>query len=154
MAAQQATVTTRPLTAADLDAIVALDGEITGQSRRGFYEKRLTATAKDPRAFVSLAVEADGRLAGFVFTQILDGEFGGKEPVAVLDAIGVAPGERGAKLGHQLLAALDRQLAAHGVREIQTQAGWTEGAIVGFLAASGFDLAPRLVLERETTLSL
>lgn len=152
--AAEATVTTRPVAAADLDAIVELDRKITGQSRRGFYEKRLSAASKDSRAFVSLVVEADGRLAGFVFTQILDGEFGGKEPVAVLDAIGVSPDERGTKLGRQLMAALDRQLAAHGVREVQSQAAWTESAVVGFFAASGFDLAPRLVLERETTLSL
>lgn len=152
MAADQAT--TRPVTAADLDAIVALDCKITGQSRRGFYEKRLAAAARDPRAFVSLALEVDGHIAGFVFAHILDGEFGGTQPVAVLDGIGVDPDERGASHGRQLISGLDRQLQAYGVREIQSQADWTEHAIVRFFAASGFDLAPRLVLERETTMSL
>lgn len=147
------TATTRPVAVGDLAAIVDLDRKVTGESRRGFYEKRLAAAGREPRAFVSLAVEAEGRLAGFVFAQILDGEFGGKEPVAVLDAICVDPDDRGAHLGRHLMAALDRQLAAAGVREIQTQADWTELDIVRFCAAAGFDLAPRLVLEHATTMS-
>ncbi len=145
--------TVRPVTPDDLSAVVDLDRKVTGESRRGFYEKRLQAAAREPRAFVSLAIESDGAVAGFVFAQILDGEFGGKEPVAVLDAICVDPDARGANLGRQLTAALDRQLSAYGVREIQTQADWTEHGMVAFFAAAGFELAPKLVLERETTAS-
>lgn len=154
MTADHNTATTRPVTVADLDAIVALDRKVTAQSRRGFYEKRLATQGRDARAFVSLAVVADGRIAGFVFAQILDGEFGGKEPVAVLDAICVDPEDRGAHFGRQLMTALERQLASYGVRELQTQADWSEHALVRFFETAGFELAPRLVLERETTMSL
>jgi GNAT superfamily N-acetyltransferase len=153
MSADKNTATTRPVTTADLDTIVALDRKVTGQSRRGFYEKRLAAQGRDPRAFASLAIQAEGRLAGFVFAQILDGEFGGKEPIAVLDALCVDPDARGGHLGRQLMAALERQLAGHGVRELQTQADWTAHELIRFFGASGFELAPRLVLERETTMS-
>lgn len=146
--------TARAVTPADLSAIVELDQKVTGQSRRGFYEKRIAAAARDPKSFLSLAIDGDSGLAGFAFAQILDGEFGGKEPVAVLDALAVDPEERGAHLGRQLMAAIDRQLAAYGVREMQTQADWTQHALVRFFSANGFDLAPRLVLERETTMSL
>lgn len=153
MPADHHTATTRPVTAADLGAITELDRKVTGESRRGFYEKRLAAQAREPRAFTSLAIQSEGHLAGFVFAQILDGEFGGKEPIAVLDAICVDPDARGGHLGRQLMAALERQLAGYGVRELQTQADWTEHEMVRFFGACGFDLAPRLVLERETTMT-
>ncbi len=153
MPADQTTASTRPVTAADLDAIAALDRKVTGQSRGGFYEKRVAAQGREPRAFVSLARQSERSLAGFVFAQSLAGECGGKEPIAVLDAICVDPDARGSHLGRQLMAALERQLAGHGVRELQTQADWTEHELVRFFGANGFDLAPRLVLERETTMS-
>lgn len=150
MTAQTLSPTFRALTAADLEAVVALDRSITGQPRRGFYEKRLAAAAREPRAFISLAAENGGRLAGFVFAHLLDGEFGSHERVAVLDSLATSPDARRGGLGNRLLAALERQLRDYGVHELRTQAGWTERDLVGFFAAAGFALAPRLMLERDT----
>ncbi len=142
-------VTVRPLQAGDLDAIVALDQKITGHSRRGFYEKRLKAMGNDASSFIALAAETGGQIKGFLMAYLLDGEFGGKSPVAVMDALGVDSRARGAGLARSLMSSLDQVLKTKGVKELQTQAALAEHDLVGFFIASGFQLAPRLALERS-----
>lgn len=140
----------RQLHARDLDDVVAIDRAASGGSRRGFYEKRLAAMRRDPHAFVALGADRDGALLGFAFAQILDGEFGGKHPVAMLDAIAVVPTAHHAGIGRRLLAELEPILRSRGVHELRSQAGWSERELLRFLADSDFALAPRLVLERPT----
>src|ERR1019366_8252545 len=87
---RQETVSIRPLAAADLDAVVAIDKAVSGRPRRGFFEKRLAHLAREPAAFVALAAEREGRLVGFVFARLYQGEFGSDVAEATVDAIGVA----------------------------------------------------------------
>jgi GNAT superfamily N-acetyltransferase len=141
----------RPIGPADLDRIVEIDQKITGHSRRGFYEKRFAIAARETGAFIGLAAETDGQIKGFVLTHILDGEFGGSDPVAVLDALGVDARARGAGVARTLMSALDKALKDRGVKELQTQAQLSDHELVGFFTAAGFDLAPRLTLERESS---
>lgn len=140
----------RPLVAADLDRVVAIDREASARSRRGFYEKRLAAMRRHPAAFVALGYDAGGGLDGFVLAQILDGEFGGRHPVAVLDALGVASAARHRGIGHALFAALETALRRRGARELRTQASWQDRELLRLFEVVGFALAPRLVLEQET----
>lgn len=140
----------RPLAAGDLDRVVAIDREATGRSRRGFYEKRLAAMRRSPAAFVALGHGVAGQLDGFVLAQILDGEFGSRHPVAVLDAFGVAPTARHHGIGHALFAALETALRRRGARELRTQAPWQDRELLRLFEAVGFTVAPRLVLERTT----
>jgi ribosomal protein S18 acetylase RimI-like enzyme len=141
----------RPVNSADLDRLVELDFKNTGHKRQGFYAKRLQASVNNPEAFISIGIEADGKLAGFVLAHILDGEFGGNDPVAVLDAIGVDPEVRGKGLARALMAGLDEHLKLHKVREVRTQADWSEIDLIRFFASAGFSLAPTRVLERVPT---
>ena len=140
----------RLITDRDLESVVALDQQITGRSRRGFFEKRLAASKRTPEAFVWLATGVEPNLTGFVSARILDGEFGGKAPVAVLDVLGIAPAARGKGVAHTLMVALEAELRQRGVGEIQTQVDWQEHDLVQFFGAAGFVLAPNLVLERAT----
>ncbi len=140
----------RPLVAGDLDRVVAIDREATGRSRRGFYEKRLTAMRRNPAAFVALGHGGADHLDGFVLAQILDGEFGGRHPVAVLDALGVASAARHHGIGHTLFTALETALRRRGARELRTQAPWQDRELLRLFEAVGFTVAPRLVLERLT----
>ena len=140
----------RPLAAEDLETVVEIDRRITGTSRRGFYEKRLAAAIREPKAFFAVAAIEGGAVAGFVFAHLQDGEFGNNAPIAVLDSVGVIPEARGRGVARALMAGLEDTLKARNVTEIQTEAGWAEHDLVEFFAAAGFDLAPRLVLERGT----
>lgn len=144
----------RPLAARDLDRMVAIDQAHTGASRRRFFEKRLAAAATEPGDFIHVGVEAEGGLIGFAFARVLAGEFGRPEPVAVLDLVGVDPSEQAHGIGHALMDALTAGAEAHGVRLMHSQADWTDHGLLRFFAGSGFQLAPRLVLERPVAVPL
>ena len=138
----------RPLTPADLDAVVAIDRKHSGESRRGFYEKRLDRALRNPKGFIYVGICEGETLTGFAFARLLGGEFG-HENAAALDAIGVDPDRRGAGLGQRLMAGLEDVMRKKGVREMQTQVNWTNSSLLRFLNAAGFETAPRIVLERD-----
>lgn len=137
----------RALRPNDLDQVVAIDARITGRPRRGFFEKRLAAALAEPGGFIYVGAAAGMELHGYVFARILEGEFGGTAPVAVLDAIGVDPTRQGAGLGRELMARLDKIMQSKGMHELQTQEVWTNHAFLAFLAGAGFEVAPRRILE-------
>ncbi len=139
----------RDLTPADLDEAVEIDRELSGSSRRGFFEKRLRLSEAHPQAFVSLGYIENGVLEGLVLAHILDGEFGGRHPVGILDAIGTTAKVRGQGGAHALLAALIERLKARGAVELRTQTHWRDLPLTQFFAAAGFSLSPSLVLERK-----
>jgi ribosomal protein S18 acetylase RimI-like enzyme len=138
----------RSLAVGDLDRVIAIDQSITGRSRRGFYAKRFASLAESPQNMVGLAAEGGGKVMGFLFADVLDGEFGGKAPVGVLGAIGVdrAMARRG--VASSLAAALEGLLADRGVRELRTEADWMDHDLTAFLSRAGYRLSRRLVLER------
>jgi len=137
----------RPLTADDLEAVVAIDTAITGRSRRGFFERRLAAALKAPKGFVYVGAWLGDTLRGFALVRLLGGEFG-RDGAGMLDALGVDPAVKGAGLATAMMAAIDEVLRHKQVSELQTQAEWTNGEFLGFLAHAGFERAPRLVLKR------
>jgi predicted N-acetyltransferase YhbS len=138
----------RPLHAADLDRVIAIDTAVTGRPRRGFFEKRLEAALRDPRRFVYTGCADASGLQGFMMCRLLEGEFGGRAAVAVMDTMGVDPARQGQGIGRALLQATDQVLRHKDVAELHTQADWRNGSVLPFFRSSGFLLAPRYVLER------
>jgi GNAT superfamily N-acetyltransferase len=141
-------VIARPLTADDSDRVVAIDREHSGHSRRSFFEKRFAAAAAQPDNFIHLGVLRGSDLCGFATVRILRGEFGGKRTVAVLDGLGVAAEHQNQGLGRVLMAELTSRLRHLGIRTLQSQAVWTNHDLLRFFASAGFELAPRLALQR------
>jgi N-acetylglutamate synthase-like GNAT family acetyltransferase len=92
-------------------------------------------------------VTGDG-LQGFAVAHILRGEFGQKDAVAVLDAVGVDPQSSEHGLGQSLMEGLVDQSGQRGVRALQSHVSWTSVELLRFFNASNFKLAPRLDLER------
>jgi ribosomal protein S18 acetylase RimI-like enzyme len=140
--------TVRPLGADDVERVIAIDCAHSGRSRRRFFEKRFTAAAAQPDDYVHIGAIRDGSLRGFAVARILHGEFGHESAVAVLDAIGVETESRERGIGHALMEELGTILRHKGVRSLQSQADWTNHDLLRFLHAAGFELAPRLVLQR------
>lgn len=140
-------MTPRPLTPDDLDAVVALDTQTSGRSRRGYFEKRLAAALREPEAHIQVAIDKDG-LAGFALARVLEGEFGGRERSALLEAMGVAPRRQGRGVGQALLAGLEEVMRHKGIPVLRTEAAWNDHAMLRFLDNTGFALAPRQVIER------
>jgi len=141
--------------AKDLEAVVEIDSRIVGRSRRLFIEKRLEAALADRGGFISVALEdAKGALIGFAIARVQNGEFGDDRRVAVLDVIGVDPDHQHAGVGHLLIDGIVERMKRHDLHELRTQVDWDDQQIIGFFAASGFALAPRQVLERNTARTL
>jgi predicted N-acetyltransferase YhbS len=139
----------RPLRPADLERVIAIDSDYVGKPRRRFFEKRLAHAKEHPEEFVHVGVAWNGALVGFAFARILRGEFGREQAIARLDALGVISSSRERGVGHALMEGLTEVLRQKGVQSLQSQADWTNHALLQFFDASGFGLAPRLMLERS-----
>jgi L-amino acid N-acyltransferase YncA len=139
---------TRLLRADDIERVIAIDRAHSGHSRRRFFEKRFAAVKAQPEDFIHVGVVRDGALCGYAIARVLRGEFGHKQTVAVLDAIGVDAGSRERGVGQALMAELNAMMLRQDVRALQSQAEWTNQDLMRFFAAAGFQLAPRLTLQR------
>jgi len=139
---------TRPITVADLEQVIAIDKVNTGQSRRHFFEKRFAAAKARPTEFVHIGVTDGSALRGFAIARILRGEFGQKDAVAVLDALGVTPESREHGLGQSLMEGLVATAREQGARSVHSQVDWKNGELLRFFNTSHFELAPRLSLDR------
>ncbi|VAV95052.1 hypothetical protein MNBD_ALPHA02-1528 [hydrothermal vent metagenome] len=139
----------RPLTAGDLSQVIDIDENNTGRSRKGFFEKRVAAALKEPKRYVFIAYENDGAVQGYLLARLQKGEFGGESTVAVVDDIGVSSAAQGKGIGRHLMAELKSIVQKKDIHEIRSQADWNDQNILHFFAASGFDLAPRYIYERD-----
>jgi L-amino acid N-acyltransferase YncA len=144
----------RPLRPADLERVIAIDSAHVGEPRRRFFEKRLAHAKQHPEDFVQVGVARNGSLIGFAFARILRGEFGRAQAIATLDAVGVEQDSREHGVGHALMDGLSKLMREKGVQSLQSEADWTNHALLRFFDGSGFGLAPRLVLERSVLMPL
>ena len=141
--------TVRPLRSTDLERVIAIDSAHVGEPRRRFFEKRLAHAKQHPEDFVHVGITRNGALAGFAFARILRGEFGREQAIATLDAVGVEHDSREHGIGRALMDGLTKAMREKKVQLLQSQAEWTNHVLLRFFDASGFGLAPRLVLERS-----
>ena len=139
----------RPLLSTDLERVIAIDSAHVGEPRRRFFEKRLAHAEQHREDFVHVGVARDGVLVGFAFARILRGEFGREQAMATLDAFAVERGSQDRGVGRALMNGLTEVLRRKGVQSVQSQADWTNHVLLRFFEASGFGLAPRLILERS-----
>jgi len=149
IAATNADNTVRPLRAADLERVIAIDSAHVGEPRRRFFEKRLANAKQHPEDIVHVGVVRKDTLVGFAFARIQRGEFGRAQVIATLDAVGVEQDSREHGVGHALMDGLTKAMRQKGVQSLQSLADWTNHGLLRFFESSGFRLAPRLVLERS-----
>ncbi|HWI80437.1 GNAT family N-acetyltransferase [Ramlibacter sp.] len=143
MAIEQLTI--RALTRDDLPAVVAID--IEGRSRRDYVERRLAAALREPRLHAQFAASDAKGLAGYILARVLEGEFGRSEPGLRLEMVGVRPDARGHGAGARLFQVLTDWARRHAIRDAHTTATWRDAAMLGWLGAMGFRLAPSYVLD-------
>jgi len=141
----------RPLGADDLERVIAIDRAHSGGSRRHFFEKRFAAAKSHPKDFIHVGVYRGGALRGFAIARIHRGEFGETQAIAVLDAIGVAMENQEIGIGQALMSELAGAMRRMGVSRLQSEVDWKNHELLRFFDASGFELAPRLALERSVT---
>ena len=144
----------RQLGAHDLDRVIAIDSAHVGRNRRHFFEKRMATAKLSPHDFIQVGVMQDGSLCGFAIARVHRGEFGREHASALIDAVGVDPQSQQRGVGQCLMQELARTARAMGVRTLHSQVAWQDQDLLGFFHASGFELAPRLTLERPVSARL
>ena len=142
-------VQVRTLRLDDEPWVVRIDAQHSGRPRQQFYELKLREAEENTGIRVSLAAEVRGEPAGFLMARLYYGEFGLPEPVAILDALGVAPHFAGQHVATALLEQLSVNLRGLGIERIQTQVEWGEWDLLRFFEHAGFQPAPRLCLELD-----
>jgi ribosomal protein S18 acetylase RimI-like enzyme len=142
-------VIVRNLRPDDAPAVVGIDARLMGRRRDEFFKLKLGQAFSDTGIAVSLAAERDGRVVGFLLARVYYGEFGMTEKTAVLDVIGVHPDFQHQQVGTALIDQLRTNLRGLGIKVLQTEVGWDNAALLGFLHREGFTLASRLCLDLD-----
>lgn len=146
--------TVRRLVPDDLDGAVAIDRDIVGHSRRGYFEKRLAAALRDPDSHIQFGIDGSDSLEALILARVLSGEFGRDTLSVALEVIDVAPAQQHHGLGALLLDALESEMRRRGIDELQSAIAWTDDAMVKFFAANGFAKAPRHIIAGDVDAAL
>lgn len=133
----------------DLAAVVRLDARNIGRSREVFLSQKLEQAFSDTGIALSLGVEMDDRLVGFLLARVYYGEFGVVEPAAVLDVIGVDPDYRGRHVAAAMIDQLRTNLLGLGIKRLQTEVRWDNPELLTFFEREGFRLAQRVCLDLD-----
>jgi predicted N-acetyltransferase YhbS len=144
--AQQAQM--RVMKPTDLDAIVRIDEQVSGENRLEYYERKL-AMLLDQKHTInsSLVAEAGGKVIGFVMGDIYFGEFGIPETSATIDTLGVDPGIQNRGVASDLMDQFIMNMKAAGVNKIYTLVNWDDFALERFFARHKFVPSKRINLE-------
>ncbi len=145
----QSNGTIRPLVAGDLSRVIEIDENNTGRSRKSFFEKRVDAALQEAKEFIYIAYEENDQVEGYLLARLQQGEFGVVQTVAVLDDIGVSQTCQKKGVGQALMEELVKLTKGKDIHEIRSQVDWSDQSVMHYFAASGFNLAPRYVYERE-----
>jgi GNAT superfamily N-acetyltransferase len=144
----RADVTVRPLEASDIQAIVAIDEKLSGQTRKDYWRRRLEIASLRP-PWMSVVAETDGRLVGFLFGWVGESEFGIPQPTGWIDLIGVDRPYRGRGVARALLDRFvesGRELRALG--RVATLVDLGQGDVREFFLRQGFRPGRMVQLER------
>jgi ribosomal protein S18 acetylase RimI-like enzyme len=139
----------RSLHPEDLERVVAIDGAISGRTRRSFFEKRLQVALESPEALITCAAVTEDNLIGYCFVRIEDGAFGIAQQVGVVDVVGVCTDYQKAGVGMLMMGELEKRLLNKSIPSIRTSIDWSDTSLVGYFAAAGFQLSPSVILDRQ-----
>ena len=137
----------RPADPADLSAIIALDHEVTGLAKPGYWDdlySRYGGRADGERCF--LVADIDGRVDGFVIGEVRAWEFG-SPPCGWIFAIQVRPRCRLGGVGTRLFEAVRTRFRAAGVDRLRTMLAREDTVILSFFRSQGMMAGPFVELE-------
>jgi len=138
--------TIRTLKKDDLNAIVEIDQKVLGENRRNYWEGKLELMNRKSSQ-VSLVVEMNGEVVGFILGDISGWEFGVPETIGWIDTIGVDPAYQKRGFAKALAHELIKNLKALGVKTIYTLVSWNDWDLLQFFHAMGFTRGDMINLE-------
>jgi ribosomal protein S18 acetylase RimI-like enzyme len=137
----------RPVAAADLAAVIALDAAVTGLEKTDYWYEifhRYGTRGRRQRFF--LVAEGGGAIQGFIIGEVRDWEFG-SPPCGWVFGINVRPETRLAGVGTRLLAAICEEFRRAGVDIVRTLLARDNQVVLSFFRSQGMMAAPVIALE-------
>jgi ribosomal protein S18 acetylase RimI-like enzyme len=142
-------LTIRPVRRGDLDAVIAIDTQVTGVEKSQYWRSvyRRYGDADRPGARF-LVAELDGEVVGFVIGEVRDWEFGAP-PCGWVFAIDVRPDARLTGIGSRLLQSICAVFRRAGVRKVRTLLASDNTLILSFFRSQGMTAGRLIPLEME-----
>lgn len=151
---KQESFTIRPVKAADLGRIVALDERVTGLAKPDYWQgilRRFGGGGHEGRIFlvaVSAGSKGGARLLGFIIGERRAWEFG-SAPCGWIFALSVDSGAREQGVGEALFQAIASEFKRIGVSKIRTMVARDSHLNLMFFRAEGMMAGPYLQLEKD-----
>jgi len=139
----------RPAEAADLDQVIAIDAEVTGEKKTDYwYELFHRYGAGRSRQRLFLVAEAAGGIQGFIIGEVRDWEFG-SPPCGWVFGISVRPDARLGGTATRLLEAICAGFRHAGVDTVRTLIARDNSLVLSFFRSQGMMAAPFIPLEKD-----
>ena len=139
----------RPVRRGDLDAVIAIDSQVTGVQKVDYWRSvyRRYGDASRPGARF-LVAEHEGEVVGFVIGEVRDWEFGAP-PCGWVFAIDVRPDARLTGIGSRLLQSICAVFRRAGVRKVRTMLASDNTLILSFFRSQGMMAGRFIPLEMD-----
>lgn len=137
----------RPAVRSDMQALIALDEEITGFAKRKYWKETFSphrVRRRLPRFL--LVAEDDGRIEGFIIGEVRAWEFG-EPPCGWIFAVQVRPKTRLRGVGTQLFEVLCDAFRRAGVTKVRTIMARDNHLVLSFFRSQGMMAGPFIELE-------
>jgi ribosomal protein S18 acetylase RimI-like enzyme len=139
----------------DLDDIVRIESKIIGEQNSG-SSKRLVSL-KDTTVYhlqhgdplLNLGAEIDGKLVGFIISEVRRWEFGRGGMTGWILILGVDQEYQGIGVGRKLSSTLLDHFRKKNITRIRTMVEWHEGELISYFKSLGFTMLGMLPLEKE-----
>jgi ribosomal protein S18 acetylase RimI-like enzyme len=140
----------RPVRRNDLEAVIAIDTQVTGLEKREYWRSvyRRYGESASTASAQFLVAEADGEVVGFVIGEVRDWEFGAP-PCGWVFAIDVRPDTRLAGIGTRLLESICAGFRRAGVRKLRTMLASDNTLILSFFRSQGMMAGRFIPLEMD-----
>lgn len=137
----------RPAVRSDMQALIALDEEITGFAKRKYWNETFSRHRARPRSPRFLLVAEDnGSIEGFIIGEVRAWEFG-EPPCGWIFAVQVRPKTRLKGVGTQLFEVLCDAFRRTGVTKVRTIMARDNHLVLSFFRSQGMMAGPFIELE-------
>lgn len=145
----------RPVRAADVAQVIALDQRITGLAKAEYWRQAYEryGRRRPEERFFLVAVPAEkkaNRLLGFIIGEIRAWEFG-SEPCGWVFALSVDPDARLHGVGEELFVAISDKFRAAGMTKMRTMVARDNRLHSLFFRGEGMMAGPYIQLEKDLT---
>jgi ribosomal protein S18 acetylase RimI-like enzyme len=147
-----------------VERIIEIDAKLMGEAKPEYWRRRLAlylaerdlesiteaankyVSGIDPQ--LARVAEVNGKVVGFMIGDIRSWEFR-QPPTGWITALAVDPDYQHRGIGRRLLAEFLDYYREKGLENVRTMLEWSDGEVLSFFTAMGFDRGPFIELEKK-----